>query len=123
MPIFTSAGESVNRIDHGAKAKPPEILRIARIEDVNRITYQCDSQHRLECSFRFETSRSQVLFEREPHLKFETAALATGFLPVELYHIPCIRRACRALKHRWISKRAIKLDKNLISNNPFGGRS
>jgi hypothetical protein len=117
--VALGQGDSVNRINNRAKAEPSEILGIARIKDINGIIYQRDSQHSVKRSSCFEPSRFQVSFKRWPHLKFETAALATGFLPVEIYHIPSIRCTSRALKHRRVSKRAIKLDKNLISNDPF----
>jgi hypothetical protein len=54
-------------------------------------------------------------FQPVPHLKLETATLTTGFLPKEICHSPGVRRIDGALKHRRVSKRAIELDKHLIT--------
>jgi hypothetical protein len=49
------------------------------------------------------------------------AQKASGFLPVEIYYAPSVRRSCGALKHRWVSKRTVELDKHLVGKNPLAG--
>ena len=111
------------RVYNGAKTKSFEVFGVARIKHLNCVADQGDGQNSVESPFRFKSARFEVVFESVPHLKFETATLTTGFLPVKINYFPSVRRSCRALKHRGVSKRTVELDKHLVGKNPLAGSS
>src|SRR5271165_1709048 len=111
------------RVYNRAKTKSLKIFGVARIKHLNCVADEGDGEDSVESPFRFKSARFEMSFELVPHLKFETATLTTDFFPVEIYHSPSVRRACGVFKHRWVSKRTVELEKNLVSKNPLVGSS
>jgi hypothetical protein len=121
--VHGSASLTLYRVYNGAKTKSFEVFGVARIKHLNCVADQGDGQDSVESPFRLKSARFEVVFESVPHLKFETATLTTGFLPVEINYPPSVGRSGGALKHRWVSKRTVELDKHLVGKNPLAGSS